>query len=1116
MDEGTFLTEIGVELMKKLKVKPAPVSKRRQPPAASRTISQQQSLETARDKQHDENSHSSCDFNDEAGDNPSEKHINMDNKNKPANGPTKRYINIGMGGFNLKFRSRAKMHQQQQQNEANSEASGAQGADANNKRKKKLTTEDMMPPYMQEAFFGMNTLMSCSDGQLPGVSDDDELLTKRLEQEKKVSARESHRIHLDENMLKLAQQKQRGHLELGIDDFLDGDIVSYLFNDNRNLMEFNTDHDLGHAHHSSNVNSSNSAPTAPNTSNSVSSTSGNNTNSQTSNANNKSRLKESGYDEKLFDEKMYEDLFHNIDKNPDSVDDYLNLNSQSIADAVANPFDDPHLHHHPALVKTPSSTSTSAVVSAADTFTNLTDHGMIASPVTSSHHGHSDQLNQLLGSSSNSDHRNIDDLARQFRESTHKYASQNSINGNSGNSQVASVTSSSSTGPVPSSTPANQFIDVKADVNSMLNNAPSNSGFSLIPSDIKLEHLDMNANSNSQVTNRPTSDALAPPSLPPPLPPVLNFEEGELSNDAFGMSLKSGDMLLGGDDLLGESTGAGGLMSGSSKEEMSRHKKLLEKYAEDEELGESATQAISLYCFYHYPNIKNEYKSVVERYRFINKVWRKLDANTKAKFIEMARVNRNSKKKTAVGDGKGSSTLPKSSNSKPGVKRAKSPSNSDKHNSDMENTNFSRSGTPSISFGDDTNDTTSQASHLAFQLKATAAAGAAVASLPPNSSNSQISFGGAVQLNKPFNLDESSNASSKDDKKLHKGEILFDKNMKPIAILDPQTNQISPLPAQFNANIQQAQMYPQASSAQQAATATTAAPGNPIIFYQVPSQQNIDSTGQQNKQQTGDKLKINQIRIPDNQATNANPTPVQPEVKPNKEKFTIKAYLNSQMAASSGNNTASNSAVVSSENPGFQRAKSLVENQSSFKSVEPQQPQQIRLINNAIANPQAQQQQQQQQQSGRPFAIINPTAQPIKLIHTTSVDSSQSVSKVAAINELGHMILIDNKPSASGDQSSSGSSTHQPAGSIILNSNPIQLQPINSIPTSNKTSDVKQIKTESQTNKEHSEDNIDDIIAQVASGSGEIPYNSDSDECNITKSTFFRISFYLIDLLSLS
>ena len=74
-----------------------------------------------------------------------------------------------------------------------------------------------------------------------------------------------HRINLDENMLKSAQLNKKAHLELGIEgetrimnilfghlilisilntDFLDGDIVSYLFNENRNLIEFNPEQGL--------------------------------------------------------------------------------------------------------------------------------------------------------------------------------------------------------------------------------------------------------------------------------------------------------------------------------------------------------------------------------------------------------------------------------------------------------------------------------------------------------------------------------------------------------------------------------------------------------------------------------------------------------------------------------------------------------------------------------------------------------------------------------------------------------------------------------------------------------------------------------------------------------
>lgn len=72
----------------------------------------------------------------------------------------------------------------------------------------------------------------------------DESLPETKINEKKLvkDAQHHHHINLDENMFKLAQQNKKGHLELGIEDFLDGDIVSYLFNENRNLMEFNPEH----------------------------------------------------------------------------------------------------------------------------------------------------------------------------------------------------------------------------------------------------------------------------------------------------------------------------------------------------------------------------------------------------------------------------------------------------------------------------------------------------------------------------------------------------------------------------------------------------------------------------------------------------------------------------------------------------------------------------------------------------------------------------------------------------------------------------------------------------------------------------------------------------------
>lgn len=90
----------------------------------------------------------------------------------------------------------------------------------------------------KEAFFGVNTLQTCKNVDLENESIN--LDSEKYERVNKMTNND-HQINLDENMLKLAQQNRKAHLELGIDDFLDGDIVSYLFNDNRNLMEFNTE-----------------------------------------------------------------------------------------------------------------------------------------------------------------------------------------------------------------------------------------------------------------------------------------------------------------------------------------------------------------------------------------------------------------------------------------------------------------------------------------------------------------------------------------------------------------------------------------------------------------------------------------------------------------------------------------------------------------------------------------------------------------------------------------------------------------------------------------------------------------------------------------------------------
>jgi len=95
-------------------------------------------------------------------------------------------------------------------------------------------------------------------------------------------------------------------------------------------------------------------------------------------------------------------------------------------------------------------------------------------------------------------------------------------------------------------------------------------------------------------------------------------------------------------------------------------------------LGDLATQAMALFSNLNYPSLRTEIQDLSERFKHVSKLWRKLDAPTKLIYVNKSRQNRYKKKS----DDK----------AKPGgLKRAKSPSNSDRQ-SDAE---FSRSATPS-------------------------------------------------------------------------------------------------------------------------------------------------------------------------------------------------------------------------------------------------------------------------------------------------------------------------------------------------------------------------------------------------------------------------------------
>jgi len=144
----------------------------------------------------------------------------------------------------------------------------------------------------------------------------------------------------------------------------------------------------------------------------------------------------------------------------------------------------------------------------------------------------------------------------------------------------------------------------------------------------------------------------------------------------------------------------------SKSDELSKAKKNLEKFAEDEDMGELATQAIPLFSNLNYPNLKNEIPDLNERFKHVQKLWRKLDAPTKLNYVNKSRQNRYKKKsddKAASGTGKTVSYLNilKALNFSNLLeifyynhknKSLKSPANSDKQ-SDIEQ--FSRSATPS-------------------------------------------------------------------------------------------------------------------------------------------------------------------------------------------------------------------------------------------------------------------------------------------------------------------------------------------------------------------------------------------------------------------------------------
>ena len=76
----------------------------------------------------------------------------------------------------------------------------------------------------------------------------------------------------------------------------------------------------------------------------------------------------------------------------------------------------------------------------------------------------------------------------------------------------------------------------------------------------------------------------------------LSFEDQDLSNDGVNSAMTAGGVP------------AGAKLHGGQKENARCQKIILEKYGEDEALGEFATQAMALYSNLNYPNLKNDIK----------------------------------------------------------------------------------------------------------------------------------------------------------------------------------------------------------------------------------------------------------------------------------------------------------------------------------------------------------------------------------------------------------------------------------------------------------------------------------------------------------------------------
>jgi hypothetical protein len=169
---------------------------------------------------------------------------------------SKKTLKVGIGGFSVKVRSRSKQNHMFDANGSmpdNGDMSNGLVGDTlyekendakkkTCKRRKKPTIEDTFPEYMQAAFFGTETLdktKKATSTDIKTMTETNKFDEEKMQMLQSLKKNENYSIHLDDNIVKLAQQKRKNEMDLGFEDLLDGDIVNYIFNENRNFIEPN-------------------------------------------------------------------------------------------------------------------------------------------------------------------------------------------------------------------------------------------------------------------------------------------------------------------------------------------------------------------------------------------------------------------------------------------------------------------------------------------------------------------------------------------------------------------------------------------------------------------------------------------------------------------------------------------------------------------------------------------------------------------------------------------------------------------------------------------------------------------------------------------------------------